>query len=205
MNKKPSRRCLRSALVVKLGGSLFAHVPELATVFRASARPLFIVPGGGPFADAVRNVQADEDSAHWMAVAAMDQYGWYISSYGMGATTCLREPDRPAVFLPYCSVRWYDPLPHSWEVTSDSIAAWISYVLGLDLLVLKSVDGIFENGSLLKRVTTRTDTDVVDPFFIPFVLEKNVTTTIINGACPGRVGQFLKGDMVPGTRIGTTF
>ena len=50
-------------LVVKLGGSLLKHVEEydrvlgvLADVGRAR-RPL-IVPGGGPFADAVRAVDA---------------------------------------------------------------------------------------------------------------------------------------------------
>ncbi|OPX61645.1 MULTISPECIES: uridylate kinase [unclassified Methanoregula] len=205
MSKTSSCRCPSSPLVVKLGGSLCPHVPELATVFRNSARPLVIVPGGGPFADAVRKVQTDDDSAHWMAVAAMDQYGWYISSYGIGTTASLQVPDRPAVLLPYCSVRQYDPLPHSWDVTSDSIAAWVANVLGLDLLVLKSVDGLFEQGNLMEWVTTRRDTDVVDPFFIPFVLKKKVTTTIINGACPGRVRHFLKGDVVPGTWIGTTF
>jgi aspartokinase-like uncharacterized kinase len=60
-------------------------------------------------------------------------------------------------------------------------------------------------GSLMNRLTTSTDTDVVDPFFIPFILEKKVTTTIINGTSPDRVARFLKGDMVSGTRIGTTF
>lgn len=205
MADKTSRRFLSSPLVVKLGGSLCQYVPELVTVFRASARPLVIVPGGGPLANAVRKVRINDDSAHWMAVAAMDQYGWYISSWGIGTTTCLRVPDRHVVFLPYCSMRQRDPLPHSWDVTSDSIAAWVANALGLDLLVLKSVDGIFEMGSLMNRLTTSTDTDVVDPFFIPFILGKKVTTTIINGTSPDRVARFLKGDVVLGTRIDTTF
>jgi len=205
MAKKISNCCVSSPIVVKVGGSLCQHVPELTAIFRASTRPLVIVPGGGSFADAVRNVQTDDDSAHWMAVAAMDQYGWYISSFGIGATASLQEPDRPAVFLPYCTMRQCDPLPHSWDVTSDSVAAWVADVLCMDLLVLKSVDGIFERGTLIHRLTATTDTDVVDPFFLPFVLGKNITTTIINGAYPGRVELFLKGDRVPGTRISTTF
>ena len=44
-------------LVVKLGGSLYEQVPELVPVFQQSPRPLFIVPGGGRFADAVREIR----------------------------------------------------------------------------------------------------------------------------------------------------
>ena len=46
-------------LVVKLGGSLHAS-PALAhwlTALKRYPRPLTIVPGGGPFADAVRAAQ----------------------------------------------------------------------------------------------------------------------------------------------------
>lgn len=194
-----------SPLVIKVGGSLYNSIPDLVPVLLASGRPLFIVPGGGMFADAVRKCRVDDDSAHWMAIAAMDQYGWYIASHGIMTTTLLQVPDRPAVFLPYCNVRQHDPLPHSWDVTSDSIAAWIADLLELDLLLLKSADGIRKNCSLIKKITIPVKTEVVDPFFIPFVLEKKVRTTIINGSCIDRVEKFLRGKAVSGTRIGTTF
>jgi 5-(aminomethyl)-3-furanmethanol phosphate kinase len=192
-------------VVVKLGGSLCNRVPDLVTGLLSCERPLFIVPGGGIFADIVRKLPVDNDSAHWMAVAAMDQYGWLIVSQGIMATTLLNVPDRPVVFLPYCSMRGHDPLPHSWDVSSDSIAAWVADFLGLDLLLLKSVDGIMENGSLVRQVKNPIKTDVVDPFFIPFVLERKITATIINGTHPDRVEKFLRGETVSGTRIGTTF
>jgi 5-(aminomethyl)-3-furanmethanol phosphate kinase len=192
-------------LVVKLGGSLSSRVPDLIPTLRASDRPLFIVPGGGMFADAVRKSRVDDESAHWMAIAAMDQYGWYIASQGTMVTNLLQIPDRAVVFLPYCSMRQHDPLPHSWDITSDSIAAWIADHLGLDLLLLKSVDGIAEGGCLVEEVNSPVKTEVVDPFFIPFVLEKKIKTTIINGSCPDRAEKFLRGETVPGTRIGTTF
>jgi 5-(aminomethyl)-3-furanmethanol phosphate kinase len=192
-------------IVVKMGGSLYNRVPDLVPVLLAAGRPLFIVPGGGMFADVVRKSRVDNDSAHWMAIASMDQYGWFIASQGITTTALLQAPDRPVVFLPYCSMRQHNPLPHSWDVTSDSIAAWTSDVLGLDLLLLKSVDGILENGSLMKQVKIPVKTEVVDPFFIPFVLEKKVKTTIINGCHADRVEKFLRGKTVSGTRIGTTF
>jgi len=192
-------------IVVKLGGSLFNQVPDLVPVLLASKRPLYIVPGGGIFADAVRKSRVDNDSAHWMAIASMDQYGWYIASQGLLATALLQVPDLPVVFLPYCSLRQLDPLPHSWDVTSDSIAAWVADVLGLDLLVLKSVDGIMRDGDLIDLVEKPVKTEVVDPLFIPTVLEKKIKTTIINGSRMERVEKILKGETVLGTRIGTTF
>jgi aspartokinase-like uncharacterized kinase len=102
-------------------------------------------------------------------------------------------------------MRQHDPLPHSWDVTSDSIAAWVADILGLDLLLLKSVDGILENGNLKNQVKIPVKTEMVDPFFIPFVLKKKIKTTIINGSLVDRVEKYLRGGAVPGTRIGTTF
>lgn len=200
-----STRNPRAPLVVKLGGSLHHQVPEIAPLLCKYERPLLVVPGGGLFADAVRQERMDDDAAHWMAIAAMDQYGWFIASHGMRTTDILAMPETTAVFLPYISMRLHDPLPHSWNVTSDSIAAWIAAELGIELLVLKSIDGISLKGILQDRVSMPIENDVVDPFFIPFVLNHRIKTTIINGKSGGRIEKFLKGEVVPSTKIGTTF
>jgi hypothetical protein len=206
MVRKTSSKPSDPPLVVKIGGSLSNRIPDLVPVLRASNRPLFIVPGGGMFAEGIRKLRVDDDSAHWMAIAAMDQYGWFIASQGIMTTDILQAPpDRPVVFLPYCSMRLHDPLPHSWDVTSDSIAAWVADILGLNLLLLKSVDGILEDGSLMDTIKMPVKTEIVDPFFIPFVMEKKIKTTIINGSRVDRVDKFLRGETVSGTRIGTTF
>jgi 5-(aminomethyl)-3-furanmethanol phosphate kinase len=205
MVQKSSNPPSGSPIVVKLGGSLLRQVPDLVPVLLASGRPLFIVPGGGIFADAVRKSRVEGNSAHWMAIASMDQYGWFIASRGIMTTAFLQTPDRPVVFLPYCSLRQHDPLPHSWDITSDSIAAWVADFLGLDLLLLKSVDGVLQNGKLIEQIEIPVKTAVIDPFFIPFVLEKKVKTIIINGSRVNRIEKFLRGESVSGTRIGTTF
>ena len=63
--------------VVKIGGGLLAHDGCLDAVLTAIAdiardEPLLIVPGGGPFADAVRDQDArltlTDDAEHWSAV-----------------------------------------------------------------------------------------------------------------------------------------
>jgi len=192
-------------LVVKLGGSLYHRVPGIVPILREAGRPLLIVPGGGPFANAVREVRVDEDAAHWMAIAAMEQYGWYVASHGLPVTDSPAVPDQPTMFLPYKAMREKDPLPHSWDVTSDTIAAWVAGTLGLDLLLLKSVDGISEGSRLLETIILPIKTEVVDPAFLPYVLRNAINTFIINGTDPDRVRQFLTGHPVPGTRTGTTF
>jgi 5-(aminomethyl)-3-furanmethanol phosphate kinase len=195
----------RKPLVVKLGGSLYHRVPVLVPILMAAERPLVIVPGGGPFANAVREARIDDDTAHWMAIAAMEQFGLYMASYGLPVTDSLAVPGHPVVLLPYRCLREKDPLPHSWDVTSDTIAAWVADSLGLDLLLLKSVDGISEENSLLETVTTQLATDVVDPAFLPFVFQKKIAVSIINGSYPERVRRFLAGQHVAGTKTGTTF
>ena len=195
----------RAPLVVKLGGSLHHQIPEIVPLLCQSERPLLVVPGGGLFADAVRQERVADDAAHWMAIAAMEQYAWVIASHGMRTTDILAVPETTAVFLPYISMRQHDPLPHSWDVTSDSIAAWIAAELEIELLVLKSVDGIFLKGIHQEQVTIPIKSDVVDPFFIPFVLKHRIKTTIINGKSGMGLENFLNGEPVPCTKIGTTF
>jgi aspartokinase-like uncharacterized kinase len=192
-------------IVVKIGGSLYNRIPDIVPALLAPGRSLFIVPGGGIFADAVRDSRVDDESSHWMAIAAMDQYGWYIASQGLVTTDILQVPHKPVVFLPYCSMRKHDPLPHSWDITSDSIAAWVAHRLGLDLLLLKSVDGIMVGDNLVAEVNGPMKTEAVDPVFIPYVLDKKIPTTIINGLRIERIDKFLRGGAIPGTRIGTTF
>ena len=75
--------------VVKVGGGLlgkagaFELVIEALTAFRRGRR-IVVLPGGGPFADAVRQmfkrVNIGEDAAHWMAVLGMDQYAHALAA-----------------------------------------------------------------------------------------------------------------------------
>lgn len=140
-------------LVLKIGGGLLAQTGRLDAVLAEIALvskgvPLLVVPGGGPFADAVRDVdrrlQLSDDAAHWMAVLAMDQYAQLIASRLEGGVL-ITEPGEIAaaldggsipVLAPYRWLRDVDPLPHCWEVTSDSIAAWVAGQVGARRLVL---------------------------------------------------------------------
>jgi len=141
--------------VVKLGGSLVAdpsqwHAALITLAAAAGSRRIVVVPGGGPFANAVRDVddryRLRDDAAHWMAIAGMDQHAEMIAASG---DAFVRVADRAgiddahrrgrvAVLAPLQWMRESDPLPHTWEITSDSIAAWVAaQVNAADLLLIK--------------------------------------------------------------------
>ena len=145
--------------VLKIGGGLlgkagaFELTIEAVTAFRPGRR-LVIVPGGGPFAEAVREMfkraKIGEDAAHWMAVLGMDQYAHALAARipdavlvdGAGGIAAALQAGRLPVLAPYRWLRAADPLPHSWDVTSDSIAAWFAGALGARRVVLiKPADG----------------------------------------------------------------
>jgi aspartokinase-like uncharacterized kinase len=145
-------------VVIKLGGSLLAHPAQLDAVLAivrdaAAHSRLLIVPGGGPFADAVRQVDRDlglsGDAAHWMAVLAMDQYAHLITSRLTGSALVEAVADvgaalaaaRIPVLAPSRWMRADDPLPHTWDVTSVSIAAWVAGTIGADRLVVVKSPG----------------------------------------------------------------
>lgn len=128
-------------IVVKLGGSVLRSPPTIPSYGRT-----LVVPGGGPFADAVRAVDAQypigDDAAHWAAILAMDQYAHVLAALIPGARVVHRpEGNGLPILAPYEWLREADPLPHSWDVTSDSIAAWVAHAVGAKkLLLVKPVE-----------------------------------------------------------------
>jgi aspartokinase-like uncharacterized kinase len=190
-------------VVVKVGGSLMDAADAVMRVLAASPVPVLIVPGGGVFANDVRGLGIDGTAAHWMAVAAMDQYGWFLSTFGVLADDICSMPETGArIFLPYRVVREADPLPHSWDVTSDAISAWVAGRLGCPLVLLKSVDGVMSGEELLDEMPEGMETDVVDPCCLAVLRRYAVLAMIINGRCPDRLSACLHGVCVPGTRLG---
>jgi aspartokinase-like uncharacterized kinase len=145
--------------VIKIGGAVAAYpggIDKVCTAVAEASRShrIVVVPGGGPFADAVREferrVGLSPNAAHWMAILAMDQYAHVLASRIPGALL-VDEPGavagaaamgRAAVLAPFRWMRSADVLPHSWEVTSDSIAAFIAGALdAARLILIKARDG----------------------------------------------------------------
>jgi 5-(aminomethyl)-3-furanmethanol phosphate kinase len=140
-------------LVVKIGGGLLGLPGALARVGAvlgrvAARRPLVVIPGGGPFAEAVRSFEREyglsPTAAHWMAILGMDQYAQAIADYtpdsrvvdDRAGVQAAHASGAIPILAPFRWLRAADELPHSWEVTSDSLAAYLATLLGAEELVL---------------------------------------------------------------------
>jgi len=193
---------MEKPLVIKVGGSLLPHAREIIRTILESGRSPLILPGGGIFADAVRETGTDGTIAHWMAIAGMEQYGWFLSGFGIEVTEDPEFSDKPRILLPYQYFREKDPLPHTWDVTSDTISAWLADHLGAELLILKSIDQVRAVGVPLDQISGLVESQDLDPLFIPYILDHSIRGMIINGTFPERVSTALRGETVVGTIFG---
>lgn len=142
--------------VVKLGGSLI-NAPELSrwleTLVKISDGKVLIVPGGSVFADAVRTAQqltrVDDATAHHLALLAMDQFGLLLAGMNRRLVTASTELEiaergwqhRGIVWLPSHMVLADEKIAQNWQVTSDSLSAWIARKIGAEhLVIVKSAD-----------------------------------------------------------------
>ena len=177
--------------VVKLGGSLLGS-PELPLWLDLFARHgdgnIVIVPGGGIFADVVRESQKQSGCsdvvAHRMAVLAMDQYGVLLAGLNPALVTAESELEiaercwqhRTIVWLPSKMVCADENIPANWQLTSDSLAAWLAAKMNAEhLILIKSIKpkiGQLSTERLMKD-------GVVDECFGDFTAGKNFNTWIL--------------------------
>lgn len=214
--------------LIKVGGSVChtplvkSHAPHWAALARRY--PLLFVAGGGLFADQVRaldrHLHLSDSAAHWMAIAAMDQSGHLLADLLPGIPpmsefdlkSAIPNP-QSAILLPYALLRQIDPLPHSWDVTSDALAAWLAGYMGVRRLVLlKDVPGVYrsrpenaspaDNSGVLAELARSqlAGCGVVDPYFIE-ALPPQVEAWIISGHHPDRLATLLQTGQTRGTRI----
>jgi dihydroneopterin aldolase len=197
--------------VIKLGGS-FAFSADLgdwiAAIAGCGGRAV-VVPGGGPFADAVRAAQVqmgfDDRTAHRMALLAMEQYGCAIKSLHEALSLAdsldsIRRglaDDQVPVWLPTQMALSATDIPPSWDVTSDSLAAWLAGKIGAArLLLVKQV----EPAQGTARVADLVERDVVDAAFANFHAASGVPAFILGPKDHGAIGRSLCGEPV-GIRI----
>lgn len=179
--------------LLKVGGSLHNSaalrplIEHLAAL--AQHQRLLVLPGGGPFAEQVRHVDAHIDlsdsAAHWMAILSMDQYAYLLADLAPSAAL-VRDLDsaaaacdagRLAILAPSTLLLQHDPLPHSWDVTSDTIAAWLAGWAQIERLVLlKSVAAEAQPMSLAALAAA----GVIDPAFT-HALQPQTICWIVDG------------------------
>ncbi|MEP6572669.1 MAG: hydantoinase/oxoprolinase family protein [Gemmatimonadota bacterium] len=155
--------------VIKIGGGLSAipgALDRIGTALSAAGQVarLVVLPGGGPFAEAVREfderIGLTSDAAHWMAILGMDQYAHALAVHIPGAVVvedaagihAALEGGAIPVLAPARWLRAADELPHQWDVTSDSLSAYLAGLLGATRMIL------------IKPVSGTVDA-LVDPWF----------------------------------------
>ena len=167
--------------VVKLGGSL-ANYPDdlkrwLKSLAEAGQGKIVIVPGGSFFADWVREAQKkwsfDNVAAHAMGLRAMEQFGLMLcglqKSFVPARTEteirkALQENQVP-VWLPVQTLASED-LPPSWDVTSDSLAAWLARRLAAERLVLVKSCALPEGEMDMAELSRKGIVDAAFPGFV---------------------------------------
>jgi aspartokinase-like uncharacterized kinase len=172
--------------VVKIGGSLY-DTPELKKWLKQLAKAakddsIIIVPGGGPFADTVRDAQKkwrfDNQQAHHMALLAMAQYGILMHGLQQQSTLFYFQPSSPHptglnIWIPNEELLKQSSIAQNWDVTSDSLALWLSQQLTAKQLCL------------IKRVRPRTnsirqltESNLLDKEFGPLFAQQPVESYI---------------------------
>ncbi|MCI0359845.1 MAG: hypothetical protein L0211_15315 [Planctomycetaceae bacterium] len=151
----------RPLRVVKVGGSMLDWKPLPATLvhwlFAQGTASNILIAGGGALADVIRRADAQlglgEDAAHQLCVDVLGVTARLLTAVLAGkaklATWAQVQGQLSAGRLPEIQVLdarsflretdstdHIDMLPHTWDVTSDSIAACIACALAADELVL---------------------------------------------------------------------
>lgn len=179
-------------IIIKLGGSLLASekiLPCLEKIERSHhEKSTVIVPGGGVFADQVRQAQQqwqfDDRTAHQMALCAMKQMALLIKALKPEFTLFDSVADfrnaenhnRISIWSPEVAELDKAGIPSSWAVTSDSLSAWLANSLSAEeLIVVKSVK-IDVNFDLLKLAQLQ----VVDSSFIKYTQQTAFKINIVD-------------------------
>jgi aspartokinase-like uncharacterized kinase len=147
--------------VLKLGGSLMPHAKALMHALHLLSEDgysFLVVPGGGPMADLTREIFAkhhvSQEAAHWMAILAMEQYAYFLADRtGARLIDEIRRCKGLCVLLPYKTLLEDDSgLEHSWDYTSDSVAALAARRLDAPFIKATDVDGILLDGQLKSEI-----------------------------------------------------
>jgi 5-(aminomethyl)-3-furanmethanol phosphate kinase len=179
-------------IVIKLGGSLATSgklqqcLDKIDKDFQG--RVVVIVPGGGAFADQVREAQRqwqlDDRTAHLMAILAMQQMALLFKALkphfmiAASIDQISNQINQQGIYIWSPDVTELDSagIPSTWDITSDSLSAWLAKTLFADELILvKSVtiDADFEVVKLVHE-------QIVDASFHTFTQQTSFKLKIIN-------------------------
>ena len=191
--------------VVKIGGSLFPdYAINLAEKLKNTGS--VIILGGGEFANLIRKYDDDinfsEETNHWTAIDCMDIIAKLVNdkvdstklAYSIDEVNEILDEGFTPIFVVSEFLKREDPFECSWDVTSDSIAAYVSHILNANLLIVTNVNGIYtqepeEPGStfISKIDATKLLTfqeSSIDVMLPSLLLEFGTDCYVVNGKYP---------------------
>jgi aspartokinase-like uncharacterized kinase len=185
-------------IVIKLGGSLLTD-PEDGRLRRwcewltgEAAGRCAVVPGGGPFADAVRAAQPgwrfSDETAHRMALRAMEQFGLmlcglfpdFVAADTLDELAAQCGSGRTPVWLPSKRLDLSREIPRNWTVTSDSLAVWLAGQLGSRRALLVKSCAIDHGATLTEQAAA----GIVDPHLPRMASATRVQVTLVHADGP---------------------
>jgi len=193
--------------VIKLGGSLLSSgsLKEwLSIVVEHGAGKVVIVPGGGIFADQVRNAQQklkfDDKAAHQMALLAMEQYAHLLQSYApdLSLSDSIEEIEKNIslhqvpVWLSFKMINTCQDVSTNWNLTSDSLALWLADKLNAEhTMLVKSVSASnTDSGNANARQLSKSG--MVDNDFPEFVKKSESAIWWLDKSDLNALGNLLK-------------
>ena len=198
--------------VVKIGGSLFpVHAIELVKQLKGSKS--LVILGGGEFANLIREydsqVNFSDETNHWTAIDCMDIIAKLVDdkvdssklAYYLDEADKISDDGLTPIFVVSEFLRSEDPFECSWDVTSDSIAAYIAHSLNANLLIVTNVNGIYtqepkEPGStFISKIDAKTlltfQESSIDVMLPSLLLEFGTNCYVVNGKYPERVLSLI--------------
>lgn len=176
-------------IVVKVGGSLY-DLPGLGQRLRSFLESLadpvrLVVPGGGATADAIRAFDRDHAlgpvASHWLALRACSVNAHFLLTLlpGFALVADPNRMSRSGVLDPFAFAERDEGqpgrLPHTWDATSDSVAARAAIVGRGSLVLLKSVD--LPPGMSWEQAA---DQGHVDPLTPGLIRESGLSVRVVN-------------------------
>ena len=150
--RRPNGAVLSRPLVIKLGGSLLSRsrwpilLEDLITAESAGQRSVYLIVGGGPLVDGLRQLDRAEpqpaEQMHRLAIAAMSLTADIVAQrLGLTCVTDFTSAGPSVINIGHSSacLTAITALPYNWTVTSDSIAAAVAASIDAELLLVKSV------------------------------------------------------------------
>ena len=173
-----------SLVVIKVGGSLYDLAdlgPRLQRLLdQLAGANVVLFPGGGASADVVRDwhrrFELSEDAAHLLAIESLQMNAELLKQLLPGCRLVRDEQlarahwqprSGPVILAPkqeLLHLEQQQPAeapPHTWDVTSDSLAAWVALSWQADALVM--VKSVPHPGA--EPVTAAVRRGLVDPYF----------------------------------------